>query len=101
VFEGYDEKERLAIAITPGNFTKLKQVVEYFGRMLDIKFDIANSKEFPNYFIEGRVAEIKFNNKSIGFIGEIHPKILTNFRIKMPVSLLEINIDDILENHPK
>jgi len=38
------------------------------------------------------------NEVSIGFLGEIHPKILRNFHLKMPVALLEINLDSILEN---
>tara|TARA_Y100000310_G_scaffold345693_1_gene468388 strand:- start:32108 stop:33724 length:1617 start_codon:yes stop_codon:yes gene_type:complete len=98
IFEEYNEKENLSIALAPGNFTKLKQILNYLGTMLNTKFDIKETTLTKPHFIEGRVGEIFLNNKSIGFIGEIHPKILTNFRIKMPVSLLEINLDDILNN---
>ncbi len=98
VFDGFIEKEKLAVALISGNFTRLKQIIEYFSKMLDINLEIKNPKSFPSYFIDGRVAEIFFNNKPIGFLGEIHPKILNNFRLKMPVALFEISIDDILNN---
>ena len=91
-----EEKEHLAFALAPGNFTKAKQILDYLSKMLNIKLDIVNAKE-ASYFIEGRVAEIKFNSMNIGYIGEVHPQILNNFKIKMPVTMLEINIDGILE----
>jgi phenylalanyl-tRNA synthetase beta chain len=98
IFEGYKEKESLAIASAPGNFTKLKQVLEYFAKMLGVKFEICEPKDFPVWFIDGRVGEIKFNNVCIGFLGEVHPRVLKNFRIKMPVSLCEIELEKAFEN---
>jgi len=35
-----NEKENLAIAITPGNFTEIKQALEYLFRMIDIKIEL-------------------------------------------------------------
>jgi phenylalanyl-tRNA synthetase beta chain len=91
------EKEKLSIAITPGNFTELKQSLNYLFRMLNLEFTIKEPSEFPKHFIDGRVGEIIFKDKSIGFFGEIHPKILRNWKIKMPVSLLEIDLESIFE----
>ncbi len=91
------EEESLAIVITPGNFTEIKQSFEYLAKMINVKFDFKEAAQFPAYFIDGRVSEIKFNGKTIGFAGEIHPKILKNWKIKMPIALLEINIEDIFE----
>jgi phenylalanyl-tRNA synthetase beta chain len=65
--------------------------------MLDLKIELREIEEPPSYFIEGRVGEIIFNNQSIGFIGEIHPKILKNWRIKMPVALFEINLEEVFK----
>ena len=92
-----EEKEHLAFVLTPGNFTKAKQVLDYLSRMLNIKLETINAKEPSDYFIYGRVADIKLNNMVIGKIGEVNPQILNNFKIKMPVTLLEINIEDILK----
>ena len=52
---------------------------------------------FPIHFIEGRVAELFIENTSIGFAGEIHPKILKNWKIKMPVSLCEMSLEKVME----
>ena len=89
------ESEHLAIAGSPSNFTKLKQMLEYLSKMLDIKFEIYKTNIFEPCFIEGRVAEVKFNGKTLGYFGEVHPKILKNFKIKMPVALLEINLEEL------
>ncbi len=97
--QGIKEKEMIAAAITPGNFTKIKQILEYLFKMIgketgkELIFREA-TEIFP-YFITGRVAEIIFKEKRIGLIGEIHPKILKNWKIKMPVALFEI--ENIIE----
>jgi len=95
--EKISETENLSAAISPGNFTEIKQALEYFSRMTNLEIKLEESEKFPQYFIEGRTAEIKFNNKTIGFLGEIHPKILKKWHIKMPVALFEINLEDIFE----
>lgn len=97
VFELNDKKiietEKLAGAITPGNFTELKQILEYLRRMMDINLSVKETEKFPEEFVGGRVAEILLDDKKIGFIGEIHPRILRNWKIKMPVALFEIDLD--------
>ena len=65
--------------------------------MLDLKVELKETEEHPNYFVDGRVAEILIESKSAGYIGEIHPKILKKWKIKMPVSLFEIDLDDVFE----
>jgi phenylalanyl-tRNA synthetase beta chain len=95
IFNELEERERLCVAISPGNFTELKQILEYLSRMLNKKIILEEAEEFPNHFIDGRVAEILMNNKKIGHIGEIHPKILKNWKLKMPVVLFEIELQEI------
>jgi len=92
------EKENLTVAITPGNFTDIKQVLEYLFRMLDLKIELKENSNSPQYFIDGRNAEVFMKGKSIGFIGEIHPKILKNWKIKMPVALFEISLEETFES---
>ena len=65
--------------------------------MLNTKIKLKETQKIPPYFIEGRVGEITMNNNSIGFIGEIHPKILKKWKIKMPVSLFEIDLKEIFK----
>ena len=93
--ESIKERERLSVGIASGNFTELKQIIEFLFSMLNLKIKIQEPDKIPEHFIEGRVAEIFFQEKSIGFLGEIHPKILKNWRIKMPVALCEIELDEV------
>ncbi len=95
--EKISEKENFAFAVAPGNFTEAKQILGYLANMLNIKIELAEADNHPQYFIDGRIAEIKLKNKAIGFFGEIHPKILKNWKIKMPVALCEIELGWIFE----
>ncbi len=95
VFNGINEQENLALAVAPANFTDIRQIIEYLGKMLGIKIQISEPEKIPNYFIDGRTVEIKIGDKSAGFLGEIHPKILKNWKIKMPVALLEISLEEV------
>ncbi len=91
------ESESLGFAISPGNFTEVRQVLEYLFEMLDLEIKISepDRENFPKYFIDGRTAKISFDGKQIGFIGEIHPRILRNLKIKMPVALCEISLEEV------
>jgi len=93
--EGIIETEKLSCAITPGNFTELKQALEYLARMLDIELSLKDSENPKEHFIDGRTADIYLGDEIIGNLGEIHPKILKNWKIKMPVVLFELSLERI------
>jgi phenylalanyl-tRNA synthetase beta chain len=89
------ENERLCIGISPGNFTDIRQILDYFMKILGIKFEIKECKDVLYHFVEGRCAEIFFNGRSIGSFGEIHPRTLRTWKIKMPISMLELDLEEI------
>ena len=91
------EKEHLCLATSSGNFTQLKQILEYLSKMIGVEIELEEAEEFPNHFIDGRVAEIFIKNQKIGYLGEIHPKVLKNWKSKMPVALFEIDLEEIFE----
>ena len=95
--ERVQEKSSLAAAISPGNLTEAREALEYLFRMLSLEPKFSEPKEHPGWFIEGRTAEITVKGRSLGFLGEIHPKILKKWKIKMPVALLEIDLEKIFE----
>ncbi len=92
------EKENLALAISRGNFTEIKQILIYLFKMMDLEIKFEEPHEIASYFIEGRAAEVILNDKRIGFVGEIHPKILRNWKMRMPVSIFEIDLEEIFKN---
>jgi len=89
------ERENLAVAITPGNFTEIRQVIEYLFRMVGVEVKLEELEISFEHFIDGRAVSINLDGKQIGFVGEVHPKILKNFRVKMPVALFEIELEGI------
>ncbi|HLC77638.1 MAG TPA: phenylalanine--tRNA ligase subunit beta [Candidatus Nanoarchaeia archaeon] len=105
VFRTYNgivvEENRLSIGLSPGKFTDIRQVLEYLGKMVGLKFMLKEPTSFPDWFIDGRVAEIMIEGKIIGYLGEIHPKILKNWKIRIPVALLEIDLEELFKmlNH--
>ncbi len=46
-------------------------------------------------FIGGRCAEIFIEDKKSGIIGEIHPQVLKNWGIEMPIALFEIEVSSL------
>ena len=59
--------------------------------MLDLQYSIEETEK--EGFIEGRCGKIIVDDQEIGVIGEVSPFILRNKKIKMPVGLLEINMN--------
>ena len=90
---GINEKQRIAIAITDENinFTELKQILDYLFKMINKEYKIQETEN--NNFVSGRVGKILVNEKEIGVIGEIAPRVLKNFKLKTPVCALELNLE--------
>ncbi len=95
---GIKENQKLAIALADEsvNFTEIKQILDYLFKMIDKEYKIKETEHLG--FISGRAGEIIINNQSIGIIGEIHPRVLRNWKIKMPVSALEIDLGFLIDN---
>lgn len=91
---GIREEEHLIVLSAPGNFTKAKQVLDYLTRMRSQSFTLTET-EHP-LTISGRTGDILIDGKKVGYIGEIHPSVLSNKGIDVPLSLFEICIDKTL-----
>ena len=91
--EKTNERRHICIAMTDKDitFTNAKQVLDYITKNLGIQYKL---KPVVNEsFIEGRTGEIMVNDKPIGIIGEVHPSVLNNFKLKKPVVVIEMNVD--------
>jgi len=89
------EQENLIVASSPSNFTKMKQILDYLCRSLNIRYKIEESTH-PQ-LIPGRTANILINNKQVGYLGEVHPETLRAWNIKMPLAVLEISLEEIFK----
>jgi phenylalanyl-tRNA synthetase beta subunit len=92
---GVHETERIGIALcgNDANFTKIKQVLDVFVEALNIKYELTDTEH--SSFIKGRVGRVIINGSKIAYIGEIHPQVLVNWALDMPVAVLEINVTEL------
>lgn len=84
----------VAIADPKSNYTQIKEALDSLMMLNEIKFEIKGNDEI-SFLIPGRSAEILVNGKSCGYIGEVHPQVLENFGIIVPVSVFELIVDDL------
>ena len=77
------------------DFTEVRSVVDYILTSLNHQenYEIKPSSN-PTY-IDGRYGEIYIKGNKVGEIGEIHPKVILNFKLEFPVSAFEINLEKI------
>ncbi len=89
-----DEK-RLACAIanTKVSYEDISSLVDAFFSALGLRYKLKRTEH--KSFIQGRVAEIIFKGKKIGIVGEIHPLVLENWKLEVPVVSFEINLEPI------
>lgn len=87
------EENRLSLGIShaKANLTEATQIL--FSIFKDKNIEL-KPKEHPS-FISGRCAEIFIDKRSLGILGEIHPKVLENWKLRMPVVALELNLDSL------
>ncbi len=87
----------LAAAYTAStvNYDLISSYLDAILRNLGIKYSLKRGKHVS--FIKGRFAEVLTNGQKIGMLGEIHPAVLSNWRLEKPVIALEIDISSIFE----
>jgi len=89
------EFNRIAIATSheKANYTEIRQVLDYILKCFGLKYDIEEVKH--NTFIEGRIGRAIVKGKKVAYLGEIHPQVLTNWGLEMPVAALELNLTEL------
>lgn len=83
-----ESKLAVAIAHPRVTFTEVKEILESVIYHLGFKYELKETEH--GSFIPGRVGKIIVNGQEIGIIGEIHPQVLENWGIEMPVAAFEI-----------
>ncbi|MFP4567907.1 MAG: phenylalanine--tRNA ligase subunit beta [Candidatus Woesearchaeota archaeon] len=75
-------------------FTQIKQVLNNVLKSKGLSCVIKPSKN-PSY-INGRFGLIFINDIEVGIIGEVHPEVLSNFKLFNPVACFELNLNLLL-----
>lgn len=84
----------LVISHSKAGYTDIKAIFDHLNRVLDLNMKIKGS-DHPS-FIKGRAGKIIRDSNEIGILGEIHPIVLENFNLDMPVVAMEIDLTNIL-----
>ncbi|MFX1535678.1 MAG: phenylalanine--tRNA ligase subunit beta [Promethearchaeota archaeon] len=81
------------------DYSIMHTALDTFMRLTGLNFSFQPTK--LSHLIPGRGAEIIYEGKKIGFLGELHPEILEKWEIWLPVAVMEIKLSEILTNVPK
>jgi phenylalanyl-tRNA synthetase beta chain len=87
----------VVIAHTEAGYTEIKSTMQALLRSCFGK-EATTKPSTNNRFMEGRCAEVIFDGKSVGVLGEITPLALENFKLRMPVAAFEINLFAIIKD---
>jgi phenylalanyl-tRNA synthetase beta chain len=91
------DEERLAGVVyhATASFSEVKSALDSFFTNLALEWRIRETKH-PS-FIDGRAGTAWVDNKEVGILGEIHPKVLEAWSLENPVAAFELNMDKIVE----
>jgi len=84
-----------AIADSKVSYDDIASVLDAFMSVIGVEYKL-EKEEHPS-FIEGRTAKILVEGKKVGIIGEIHPSVLENWKLEMPVAAFEIDLSFLNE----
>jgi phenylalanyl-tRNA synthetase beta chain len=86
-----------AIAHADAGYTEIKSTMQALLRSCFGKEATTKASTNP-MFMEGRCAEVIFDGKSVGILGEIIPRALENLKLRVPVAAFEINLLAIIKD---
>jgi phenylalanyl-tRNA synthetase beta chain len=90
----------VVIAHNSANYTAAKSTMqELFNGSFGPEYanSISTPAAYNAMFLEGRCAHINFNEMNIGILGEISPMIVQNFKLRVPVAAIELNVSSFAE----
>ncbi len=84
---------------TTANLSEIISVINTISENLGIPWVMKNHSH--RSFIPGRCGKLLLGGETIGIFGEIHPEVLVNFGLRMPVAAAELEVDKILKSIQK
>lgn len=108
----YQQKNRLALVVwgeplglyaqqAPIVF-KIKNVLEKLFQYLQItKYSFESMKTPLGFLHQGQCSSVVVEGEALGFIGTLHPGLLNEEKIRVPVAIAELNLDNLLKGQPR
>ncbi|MBU0530149.1 MAG: phenylalanine--tRNA ligase subunit beta [Candidatus Aenigmatarchaeota archaeon] len=86
---------RLAVALSDSSFgyQNATEILDFLMSTLGTKYNLVRADH--NSLIPGRSANILVHGKKLGIIGEIHPQVLNNWKLELPVIIFELNLTEL------
>ncbi|MEM2905257.1 MAG: phenylalanine--tRNA ligase subunit beta, partial [Candidatus Bathyarchaeia archaeon] len=86
---------KLAVASThsEADFSEAKAVLDSFLKALGLESKVEPSNHAS--FLSGRFGVVRVAGEQVGFLGELHPEAVLNFKLENPVAGLEIDLDRV------
>ena len=85
----------VVIASNNSNYTEAKSIAESIFKINFGKHILTKRNDNNNLFLKGRCADILYESKTIGFIGEVTPDLITKFNLHVPLSAFELNLSSL------
>jgi len=84
------------------DFYDLKGVIEgLFGNLDIVNINFTRMPQASCFYTKpGFTAQVIVKDKSIGLIGELHPKVLSNYDLKQTAFIFELNFDRLINHMP-
>jgi phenylalanyl-tRNA synthetase beta chain len=78
------------------DYTEIKSTLDYIMTSLGFLNQVEIKVSENSSYLKGRYGDIYLNKRKIGSIGEIHPEVLSNFKLEFPVAAMELNLQSII-----
>jgi phenylalanyl-tRNA synthetase beta chain len=90
-----EERTSLALlsAHPKADYTEIRQILEYLFRAINVQVTFDEAEH--GSFVPGRCASVKVDGHVIATLGELHPQVITNFGLEMPVAAAELNLSEL------
>ena len=85
------------VAHADAGYTEIKSSLQALLRSCFSR-DLTTKPTTHRMFMDGRCAEVIFDGRSVGVLGEITPVALENFKLRVPVASFEIDLLAIIKD---
>lgn len=79
------------------DFYDIKGIVELIADKFNLPMPLEYQRSARPYLHPGQSAEVFFEGESLGYLGQIHPKVATEYELTQPVFFLELNLNRLAQ----